>query len=278
MQNNVKVGSLFSGIGGIDLGFIQSGFEISWANEIDSDACKTYRLNFPEIRLLERDIRSVDVSMLDNIDILVAGFPCQPFSIMGYRRGFNDPRGNLFFEISRIIDVKRPRMVFLENVKNLLYHDNGRTFLVIYNTLAQLGYAVRYKVINAIDADVPQNRERVFIIAFRDFNDCERFAFPDPIKKTKTIEDILDRTVRHSDIYYYNEKSDYFAELNRRIPDKTGIYRIDDNGVADHKYTLCPTLKANMGTYHDRVPLIRDDFGIRKLTPRECLDFQGFPA
>lgn len=273
----MKVGSLFSGIGGIDLGFEQAGFEIAWANEIDDAACKTYRHNFPDTHLIEGDIRDIAPSALSDIDVLVAGFPCQPFSIMGYRRGFKDPRGNLFFEISRFIDVKRPRVVFLENVQNLMEHDNGKTFLVIYNTLAQFGYSVKYKVINATDVNIPQNRARIFIVAFLDIEDCDRFSYPEPVPLEATIDNIINRSVKHDDIYYYGSESRYFKTLDAKIVDKTGIYRIDDSGIATRKWDICPTLKANMGTYHDRVPIIRDDFGIRKLTPMECLAFQGFP-
>ncbi len=273
----MKVGSLFSGIGGIDLGFEQAGFDIVWANEIDAAACKTYRHNFPNTLLIEDDIRKVIPESLSEIDVLVAGFPCQPFSVMGYQRGFKDPRGNLFFEIARFIDAKMPRVVFLENVQNLMEHDNGKTFLVIYNTLAQFGYSVKYKVINATDVNIPQNRARIFIVAFHDVEDCDRFAFPEPISLETTIDDIIDRSIKHNDTYYYGPESRYFKQLNSKIVDKTGIYRIDDSGIATRKWEICPTLKANMGTYHDRVPIIRDDFGIRKLTPMECLAFQGFP-
>ncbi len=274
----MKVGSLFSGIGGIDLGFIQSGFDIAWANEIDPHACITYRHNFPDTILIEGDIRKIDENKLADIDVLAAGFPCQPFSVMGYRRGFKDPRGNLFFELARIIDRKKPRIVFLENVKNLVYHDNGKTFLVIYSALAELGYSVRYKIINAVDVNIPQNRARIFIVGFLDPGDCDVFSFPEFENLTKTIDDILDRTVKHDDSYYYDSGNRYFQQLDMRMKGMSGIYRIDDSGVAMKKYKICPTLKANMGTYHDRVPIIRDRFGIRKLTPRECLDFQGYPA
>lgn len=277
MMSKPKVGSLFSGIGGIDLGFEQAGFEIAWANDMDASACKTYRHNFPNTHLIESDVRDIDPRALPDIDVLVAGFPCQPFSIMGYRRGFKDPRGNLFFEISRFIDIKRPRVVFLENVKNLMEHDNGKTFLVIYNTLAQFGYSVKYRVINATDVNIPQNRARIFIVAFLNIEDCDRFAFPEAVPLEATIEDIIDRSVKHDDVYYYGSGSRYFKELNAKIVDKTGIYRIDDSGVATRKWDICPTLKANMGTYPDRVPIVRDDFGIRKLTPMECLAFQGYP-
>ena len=277
MMSKPKVGSLFSGIGGIDLGFEQVGFDIVWANDIDAAACKTYRYNFPNTYLIEGDVRDVDPRTLPDIDVLVAGFPCQPFSIMGYRRGFKDPRGNLFFEISRFIDLKRPRVVFLENVCNLMEHDNGKTFLVIYNTLAQFGYSVKYKVINATDTNIPQNRARIFIVAFLNIEDCDSFVFPQALPLEATIEDIIDRSVKHDDIYYYGSSSRYFKELNAKIVDKTGIYRIDDSGVAMRKWEICPTLKANMGTFPDRVPIIRDDYGIRKITPYECLALQGFP-
>ena len=276
-MDKVKVGSLFSGIGGIDLGFEQAGFEIAWANDFDAAACKTYRNNFPNTILIEDDVRNINSCALSDIDVLVAGFPCQPFSVMGYRRGFNDPRGNLFFEIARFIDVKRPKVVFLENVKNLMEHDNGKTFLVIYNALAQFGYSVKYKVINATDVNIPQNRARIFIVAFRDIEDCDKFSFPQYTPLEATIDDVINRSIKHDDIYYYGSESRYFKELNAKIVDKTGIYRIDDSGIATRKWEICPTLKANMGTYHDRVPIIRDDFGIRMLTPMECLAFQGYP-
>ena len=276
-MDKVKVGSLFSGIGGIDLGFEQAGFEIAWANDFDAAACKTYRNNFPSTILIEDDVRNINPCALSDIDVLVAGFPCQPFSVMGYRRGFNDPRGNLFFEIARFIDVKRPKVVFLENVKNLMEHDNGKTFWVIYNALAQFGYSVKYKVINATDVNIPQNRARIFIVAFRDIEDCDKFSFPQYTPLEATIDDVIDRSIKHDDIYYYGSESRYFKELNAKIVDKTGIYRIDDSGIATRKWEICPTLKANMGTYHDRVPIIRDDFGIRMLTPMECLAFQGYP-
>lgn len=273
----MKVGSLFCGIGGIDLGFAQAGFDIEWANDIDPAACMTYRHNFPNTYLIEGDVCDIDPCALPNIDVLVAGFPCQPFSVMGYRRGFNDPRGNLFFEIARFIDIKQPKVVFLENVQNLMEHDNGKTFLVIYNTLAQFGYSVKYKVINATDVNIPQNRSRIFIVAFRDIEDCDKFSFPKYAPLEATIDDIIDRSVKHDDVYYYSSESRYFKALDAKIVDNTGVYRIDDSGIATRKWDICPTLKANMGTYHDRVPIIRDDFGIRKLTPMECLALQGYP-
>ena len=134
----MKVCSLFCGIGGIDIGFKQAGYDIVWANEYDAAACKTYRHNFGDSHLVEADIRKVSVADIPDFDVLTAGFPCQPFSIAGRQRGFEDKRGNLFFEITRIVDAKRPKVIFLENVPNLMEHDEGRTFLVIFNSLLNL--------------------------------------------------------------------------------------------------------------------------------------------
>lgn len=269
--------SLFAGIGGIDLAFEQAGFMVVWANEIDKCACITYRNNFTN-KLIEADIRMVNAVDIPKADVLFGGFPCQSFSVMGYKKGFKDTRGNLFFEIARIVEQMQPKVILLENVKNLIYHDSGRTFITIHNTLAELGYFVKYKVLNArTHGNIPQERSRTFIAAFSDGDMMNRFEFPDEIPLTVSLDGIIEKTVKHSDIYYYKSDNKYYGELNRRIPDKTGIYRIDDSGVATRKYIISPTLKANMGTYHDRVPIIRDDFGIRKLTPYECLALQGFP-
>ena len=276
---NLKVGSMFAGIGGICLGFKQAGFEIAWANEVDRAACKTYRHNFGDNWLKEGDIRKINPHDIPDIDVLTAGFPCQSFSIAGAQKGFNDPRGNLFFEIARIIDVKRPRVVFLENVSNLVEHDNGRTFLVIYNSLVQFGYAIRYKVMDAHEyGNIPQPRSRIFIIAFLDYRDCDNFEYPEPVKLTVGINDIIDRGERKHDVYYYSEDSTVVQEYGKQIFDRNYIYRISDKGLIRVRNHFCPTLTANMGTYPDRVPIVRDDFGVRKLTLRECLDFQGFPA
>ncbi len=270
--------SLFSGIGGIDIAFKQAGFDVIWANEIDRFACVTYRNNLPGY-IAEADIKSIDEKTIPKTDVLFGGFPCQSFSVMGYQRGFKDPRGNLFFEIARIADYMKPKVILLENVKNLIYHDNGKTFMTIHNTFAELGYYIKYSVQNAsTHGNIPQERSRTFIVAFSDLDMMSKFTFPEEISLTVGIEDIMNRTVKQDDFFYYPPDNKYYDVLNRKIPDKTGIYRIDDSGVATHKYTLSPTLKANMGTYHDRVPIIRDDFGIRKLTPYECLALQGFPS
>ncbi len=275
----MKVASLFAGIGGIDLAFERLGHEVVWANENNSYAVKTYKRNFPNTKINDEDIKCVSAGAIPKVDILTAGFPCQSFSVMGYQRGFKDPRGNLFFEIARIADKKQPKIIFLENVRNLMLHDSGKTFMVIYNTLSELGYHIRYKVMSPHEyADIPQIRERIFIVAFSDLDVCDKFYFPDRLPLTTSINNLINRDEEHHPDYYYSSKSKYYDLLNERIKDSQAIYRIDDRGVANRRWDICPTLKANMGTYPDRVPIIRDNYGIRKLTPYECLKLQGFPS
>jgi len=197
---------------------------------------------------------------------------------MGNKKGFADPRGTMYYEILRVIDKIKPQIVFLENVKNLVQHDNGRTFITIYSTLAERGYGVKYSIQGAhTHANIPQYRDRIFLVAFLDYEKLEKFSFPDEIPLTKKVSDIVDFNTATDENFYYNESSKYYKTLNARMTDKDAIYRIDDSGIAKRPWKICPTLKANMGTYHDRVPLIRDISGIRKLTPADCLALQGFP-
>lgn len=269
--------SLFSGIGGIDLGFIQAGFDIVWANEMDAAACRTYRHNFPSTNLIEGDIKRIATSDIPDCDVLTAGFPCQPFSIAGLQKGFKDRDGNLFFEITRIIDAKRPKVVFLENVPNLMEHDDGKTFLVIFNGLAQFGYTVYYRVLASNDyGNLPQIRKRIYIVAIREDISNRLYQYPEPIELTLKSSDIINRSVKQHDIYYYTEGKMY-DRLAAHMKDRKAIYRITDTEVRWTKNQMCPTLTANMGTHKDRVHVVWDDYGIRKMTLRECLDFQGFP-
>lgn len=268
--------SLFAGIGGIDLGFKQAGFDIIWANEYDTAACKTYRHNFDGSNLVEGDIRDISADDIPEFDVLTAGFPCQPFSIAGKQKGFNDKRGNLFFEIARIIDAKRPKVVFLENVANLMEHDDGKTFLVIFSSLAQFGYTVYYKVMASNEyGNLPQIRKRIYITAIHE-SIQQSYKHPEPVELTLKSTDIIHRNERQNEIYYYNGKVLY-PYFESKMKDKHAIYRPTDTEVRWTKNQMCPTLTANMGTYPDRVPVVWDDYGIRKLTLRECLDFQGFP-
>ena len=274
----IKVCSLFSGIGGIDLGFQQAGFDIVWANEFDRDAATTYRHNFGKSYLVEKDIQSIDTNDIPDVDVLVAGFPCQPFSLAGRQKGFDDPRGDLFFQIVRVVKSKKPLVIFLENVANLLEHNEGKSFLTIYNALVPFGYAFKYQVMDSYEyGNVPQHRKRIFIVAFLDEEKCEKFTFPEKIECSVKLNDILDRTIRHSECYYYNKASFFYEDLKSIVTDKRAIYKIFDTGVSRKRYFVCPTLTANMGTCPDRVPVILDDYGIRKITPYECLALQGFP-
>ena len=277
-MSTLKVASLFSGIGGIDLGFQQAGFEIVWANEFDRDAAKTYRYNFGPDHLVEADIRSIDPDTMPDFDVLVAGFPCQPFSIMGRKKGFNDPRGSLFFEIARIAEAKRPKVIFLENVANLLEHDDGKSFLTVYNALVPYGYTFKYQVMDAIEySNIPQRRTRIYIVAFLNYDQCKHFSFPEPIPLTTQLNDILVRSTPHDRSYYYSEASPHYKQLLSIVTNKQAVYKIEDYGVSRRINLVCPTLTANMGTYPDRVPVILDDYGIRKITPFECLALQGYP-
>ena len=273
----MKLGSLFAGIGGIDRGFEQAGFNITWANEIDTDACKTYRFNFPKIKLIESDVREVNFAELEKIDIITAGFPCQPFSVCGKKKGFSDERGNLFFEIMRAVDALQPQIVFLENVANLTEHDGGKTFNVIHNELVSRDYIIRYLIADACDYGIPQHRTRTYIVAFRDFAKSVSFDFPQKQKLQKHIFDVIDKNIMADESYYLDRHSRQYDKMKQTINDDNQIYRFSDYGIQKSKDGICFTLKANMGTWYDRIPIIKDNFGIRKVTPKECLALQGFP-
>ena len=269
----MKVGGLFAGIGGIELGFKKAGFDISWANEIDKNACITYRLNYKHT-LFEKDLNDLKTSEVEKIDILTGGFPCQAFSIAGYQKGFRDDRGNVFFQILRFVDDLKPQIVFLENVKNLIGHDKGKTFKVISTELEDRGYILKYKVLNSSEyGSVPQNRERIYIVAFKDSEVANRFKFPKPKQLRKKVTDLIDNEV---DEKFYYTNSRYYKQLKEEMKNRDTVYQWRRVYVRENKSKLCPTLTANMGTGGHNVPLIIDDKDIRKLTPRECARFQGY--
>lgn len=278
------VGSLFAGIGGICLGFKQAGCDITWANEIDKKACETYALNFPKHSLYCEDINDIsDPNKLGKVDIITSGFPCQAFSVAGYRKGFNDPRGNLFFETARFIKQIKPKAFLLENVKNLKGHDKGNTFKVIEEIITKdLNYSFIYFVLNSKDyGNTPQTRERIYMVGFRDESKDEQkctsnFQIPKKIQLEKSIKDILNSS-KQDDKYYYKKDHQYYPELAKEMRSKDTVYQWRRVYVRENKSNLCPTLTANMGTGGHNVPLIKDQFGIRKLTPLECTSFQGFP-
>jgi DNA (cytosine-5)-methyltransferase 1 len=277
-KNIFKVGSLYAGVGGICLGFKQAGFGIEWANEFDKNACITYRTNFDHT-LIEEDVWKIDIEQLEKVDIIAGGFPCQPFSIAGYRKGFEDERGNHFFRIIQFLKYHKPKVIFLENVKNLTSHDKGNTFKVIKETLNFHGYDLHFKVVNTKEiGNIPQNRERIIIIGFiKDENNYSKyFEFPEKIKLTNYISDIIE-TEKVDDKYYYQDSWYGYNLLSNEIKSNETIYQWRRHYVRENKSNVCPTLTANMGTGGHNVPIIQTEYGIRKLTPRECFLFQGFP-
>ena len=321
-----KVASLFAGVGGICLGFKNAkyknnGFKLCFENEIDEYACETYKLNFNHT-LIEGDINKLlkpelcesnsekeyyesqrDKLFENKIDVLNGGFPCQAFSIAGERKGFEDERGNLFLSIVELIHqmdqhTSKPRILFLENVKNLLAHDKGRTYKVIKSKLEECGYTIKEKVLNTMDyTDLPQNRERIYIVGFLNKDDAEKFDFYEKVEKNKVkktaserakdVKNILDDFITkesNPEFYYTKERyPNYFKEdginLTKEIVEKNQFYQCRRGMyVRKNKSNVCPTLTANMGTGGHNVPLILVNDGIRKLTPAETFKLQGFPV
>ncbi len=283
----LKCASFFAGVGGIDLGFEQTkAFQTVYANEFDEYPARTYEKNFP-LKVDVRDIHDVKSDQIPDFDVMLAGFPCQAFSIAGYRKGFDDEkgRGELFFELTRILEDKRPRIAFFENVKNLVGHDNGNTFRVICEQLDILGYKYTYQVLNAMNfGNVAQNRERIYIVAFRDKEDFEKFEWPKSIPLKKTVKDIIDFENRVDEKYYYTEgkyKGDIFEQLSSAMkdddPKNPAIYQWRRKYVRRNQSGVVPTLTANQGEGGHNVCLVKTKYGIRKMTPRECFNTQGFP-
>jgi len=281
-----KVGSLFAGIGGICKAFKDAGCEVVWANEYDKNACKTYRANFQHT-LIEDDIHNTNPEELEDVDILTSGFPCQAFSIAGYRKGFTDERGDLFFETMRFIDAIKPKAFFLENVRNLISHDSGNTFKVIKEFIEESGYSLEWNILDSMEyGNIPQTRKRIYMIGFRDEGNMPKmnprricsnnFKFPEPINLAKTIDDLLEKG-QVNEKYYYTQASKYHDMFKEHITKRNTIYQLRRIYVRENKSSVCPTLTANMGMGGHNVPLIQDDYGIRKLTPRECARFQGIP-
>lgn len=285
MENNkilFTCASFFAGVGGIDKGFENTGnFKTIYANEFDAYACMTFEQNF-NIKVDCRDINIVKNNEVPKFDIMLAGFPCQAFSIAGYRQGFDDEkgRGTLFFELIRIIKAKKPKVIFLENVKNLVGHDNGNTFRIILEYLMECGYYVKYQVLNAKDfGNIPQNRERIYIVAFKSKKAFQKFDFPKPIELTTKLSDVILFNRKVDEKYFYTKDNCFFYDelINNMASSKT-VYQWRRVYVRENKSDVCPTLTANMGTGGHNVPIIKTRYGIRKLTPKECFNLQGFPT
>lgn len=278
-MKKLKAASFFAGVGGIDKGF-EKYCDIIYTNEYNEKAASTYSLNFNN-KVDIRDINNVKSDEIPDFDIMLAGFPCQAFSLAGYRQGFEDEkgRGNLYFELERIFKEKKPEIIFLENVKNLENHDKGNTFRIILKSLEKEGYFVKYKVLNTMNyGNTPQNRERIYIIGFKDEERYKNFEFPKPLKLERKIEDIVNFNEKVDLKYYYTEKTfKQYDILKENINNRETIYQWRRHYVRENKSNVCPTLTANMGTGGHNVLLVLTKYGIRKLTPKECFAFQGFP-
>jgi len=268
---------LFAGIGGFRIAMQNNDGQCVFSSEWDLAAQKTYDANYGEVPFGDITKDEVKDMIPKEFDILCGGFPCQAFSIAGYREGFNDKknRGNLFLDIAKIIKNHKPRAFLLENVKNLQAHDGGKTYTIIKDTLKSLGYEVDQRVFNTMEyGNIPQNRERIYIVGFSDENVFKRFKFPDKVPLTKTIHDCLLNGVDPK--YYYSTEKELGRQLDKEITRKDTVYQWRRIYVRENKSNVCPTLTANMGMGGHNVPLIRDDKGVRKLTPRECANFQGY--
>lgn len=264
----MRVASLFCGCGGLDMGFVKAGYDIVWANDFDKYAVQTYNLNFTHPAVCG-DINEIDLNDIPAHDVLIGGFPCQPFSVMGKEQGFSDYRGSLFFRVTDIINNQKrrghqPKIIVLENVRNLMTHDKGRTFTVINQELEKLGYYVFPVKLNSADYGVPQTRNRVFLICFMD---DIKYIPPVPKKNKKKLQDILEQNVE--DKYFLSERI-----LKTIMSNGTGGYY----SKSEIDLPIARPLTATMAKMHRACQdnYITQEKGVRRLTPRECARLQGF--
>lgn len=296
---NIKYKSidLFAGIGGIRMGFDRAfgkdGIETVFVSEWDEHAQKTYRANYSDDFEIAGDITQIDEKDIPKFDICLAGFPCQAFSLAGQRKGFDDDykgkcRGTLFMDVARICEYHKPKVIFCENVKGLVIHDKGRTFQIICNTFEELGYKVFSKVLNSKDFGVPQNRERIYIVAFRNDIAPEEFVFPEILDDSKRIKDIIEENPVPAKYYLSeayvatlkNHKARHEAKGNGfgyEIREWDGIAgAIVCGGMGRERNLLIDTRQTDLTpTTHIKGEINKE--GIRKMTPREWARLQGFP-
>lgn len=271
---------LFAGLGGFRLALESLGAKCVYSSEWDKFAQEVYCENFGEIP--DGDITKVDENQIPKHDILCAGFPCQAFSISGKQRGFEDSRGTLFFDVARIVKVKKPKVVFMENVKNFATHDKGKTLSVVKSTMTELGYTFNYKVLNATDYGIPQKRERIYMVCFRNDLNINEFSFPKTFSLQKHVEDFLlndEKLISSLYVYrpdiYYNNKIDNKTS-NRPI--RLGI--VNKGGQGERIYStkgIAVTLSANGGGIFAKTGGYLVNGIPRKLHPRECARLMGFP-
>lgn len=267
--NNFRFIDLFAGIGGIRLGFENVGGKCVFSSEWDEFACKTYKANFNEVP--EGDITKIKPNSIPDFDILLGGFPCQPFSIIGDKEGFkHETQGTLFFNIEEILKEKKPPAFMLENVRNLVSHDKGRTFKTIISHLEKLEYHVFYKVLNALDFGVPQKRERIIIVGFLD---DVKFKFPDPIPVSErlTLKDILEPDEDIDPALYVKE----YIKLRRmeKMKGTPEIPYITHENVAGSITPHCFSCALRAGASSNYL-LVNNE---RRPSARELLRLQGFP-
>ena len=282
---------LFAGIGGIRLGFEQAfGNDIKtvFVSEWDKKAVETYKANFDDKIDIAGDITEVNENDIPEHDILLAGFPCQAFSLAGHKKGFEDARGTLFFDVARIIKRHNPKVVFCENVKNLVNHDRGRTFKVIKEILEELGYVVFYKVLNSKNFGVPQNRERIYIVAFRKDIAPKTFEFPEKTDDTKVIKDIVDEHEVSPKYYLSTAYLESLKKHKERHASKGNGFgyeiRSTDSvagaivcgGMGRERNLIIDNRLTNFTPVTHIKGEINREF-VRKMTPREWARLQGFP-
>ena len=282
LQKRYKFADLFAGAGGFHLA-LKPFADCVFASEWDEHAQQIYKLNhlidneFP----VAGDITEVSEYFFPDHDILCGGFPCQPWSIAGTQAGFDHAQGNLFYDIKRILGEKLPAVVFLENVKNLVSHNGGETLEAIEESLLiELGYKLHYGILNAKHyGNLPQNRDRIYIVGFQEQEMYDRFTFPKEIPlKTRIFGDIINLSEKAPQKYYQtNMSSPAVLRMHEEITKKYVIYQSRRSKIQANKSGVSPCLTASMGTGGHNVPLILDDYGIRKLTPKECFLLQGFP-
>lgn len=290
----LTAGCLFSGMGGFASGLSKAGFTITWASDNNEYACHTFRHRFPDVRLVKKDAcdLSVHSDELAEIDVLAAGFPCQSFSQAGDRKGFDDSRGRLFFEIPRLIKEfdleKRPPLIILENVPHLQYGENGTWFEEVRRALRRTGYWFRKEscwIVNVKDAtELPQDRERLFMIAAsRQHFSRNPFLANKSINwmsgSCRPIDEFINRAKQAKASEYLPKDNRYYKMISNAM--KAGesvmnIYQLRRSYVREKKQGLCPTLTANMGIGGHNVPFIRDEWGIRRLSVKEVAQLQGF--